>query len=219
MNMAAKKKVVTTVTTTTTTTIETVDDTNITIVMDCSGSMATIAAAMRRGVNSFMREQKTLPGKCTVSLIEFNSDARVVYEGKDIAVVQELDLRPSGYTALFDGVDLGIKTAQKYPAKKQIVVIVTDGEENSSRFASASQIKSRIADLTQGTDPWAFMYFGVSENTFAAAASLGISASNVMSYDASAVGVQNATDHISKGTMAYRSNTRSATSLFGKPDK
>ena len=62
-----------------------------------------------------------------------------------------------------------------------LVVVFTDGEENSSREFRSEQIKQMIADRTaQGTHT--FIYLGADHDAWSASSDIGISANNTVSY-------------------------------------
>jgi hypothetical protein len=58
--------------------------TDITIILDRSGSMNSIKPSTIKGFNLFLKEQKLDPLKPSVSLVQFDDQYEMVYEGKDI---------------------------------------------------------------------------------------------------------------------------------------
>ena len=62
-----------------------------------------------------------------------------------------------------------------------IFVIVTDGEENSSKEFSKAQIKEKIAEQ-QSKYNWQFTFLGANQDAFAEAGGMGIHASGVANY-------------------------------------
>ncbi len=68
---------------------------------------------------------------------------------------------PAGKTALFDAISEGIRIADedKQENERVICVIMTDGEENSSRETTKEQIRKFISGYESRGD-WSFLYVG-----------------------------------------------------------
>jgi hypothetical protein len=64
--------------------------TDITMVLDRSGSMQSIKDDTIGGFDAFISEQGRLPGRCTVSLVQFDNVYEEVYTGRDLADVPGL---------------------------------------------------------------------------------------------------------------------------------
>jgi uncharacterized protein YegL len=76
-------------------------------VIDSSGSMKLIKNDAIGGFNSFLNEQKKLPGEATLTLIQFNTDYEVIHENKplsDVSPINDKDYIPRGSTALLDAI-------------------------------------------------------------------------------------------------------------------
>ena len=58
--------------------------TDITMVLDRSGSMQSIKDDTIGGFDAFISEQRRLPGRCTVSLVQFDNVYEEVYTGRDL---------------------------------------------------------------------------------------------------------------------------------------
>src|ERR1035437_7503746 len=72
----------------------------ILFILDRSGSMRTIADETIGGFNAFVEGQKDLPGKATVSLVQFDNEILTVYENvaiKDVPVMDRNSFVPRGY--------------------------------------------------------------------------------------------------------------------------
>ena len=89
------------------------DATDITIVLDRSGSMATTKSDVIGGFNRFVQDQKAVPGECRLTLVQFDSQDpyEVVRDAVPITDVQLLDdatFVPRANTPLYDaGLDAG----------------------------------------------------------------------------------------------------------------
>lgn len=111
--------------------------TEIVIVLDRSGSMQNIRSDMEGGLNRFFEEQKAEPGRCSVTLTQFDDEYEITYSGKDLREVPQVVLVPRGGTALLDALGRTINevdqrltdTPERDSPDRVIFVIVTDGEE------------------------------------------------------------------------------------------
>lgn len=157
---------------------------NVVFVIDESGSMTGTEADVIGGFKKVIDEQKeNKDGKCTVSYYKFNSDVKEVYKGVDVNDVEYLDGKysPNGMTALYDGIGIAIDSIGKWldamneddKPEKNLIVIMTDGGENSSREYSASQVKDMIKHQEDKYN-WSFVYMGSDLTDATDANSLGI---------------------------------------------
>lgn len=159
------------------------------IVLDRSGSMDRIRKDMQGGFNGFIAEQRKIPGECRVSLYQFDDVFETVYEGRTLADVPPLDLVPRGGTALFDAVAMAVdSTGERLAAMPEherpdrvAVLIITDGQENSSRKATSKEVMKRVAHQKERYS-WSFSFLGADESALEVADSLGIGASNSVVY-------------------------------------
>jgi len=165
------------------------DLTDITLVVDRSGSMETIREDAEGGVNAFVREQAQQPGNALLTLVQFDTQYDFVHKGVPVKQVPAYKLVPRGNTALLDAVGRAInETGERLATMAEadrpglvIFVIVTDGEENSSSEFSKTQIKEKIADQ-QAKYNWQFTFLGANQDAFAEAGGMGIPASGVANY-------------------------------------
>jgi hypothetical protein len=166
----------------------------IAVVLDRSGSMLAIQDDMEGGFAQFVAEQRALPGECTLSLYQFDSEYEVVYEDLPLCDVPPLSIVPRGSTALLDAVGRSIKRlGERLAAKPEherpgavVVMVITDGEENASREVKRHVLKKAI-EKQQRKYNWRFMYLGADASAFSEAASLGIQAAARYSPDTSGV--------------------------------
>jgi len=77
----------------------------IVVILDRSGSMASVREAMQEGFNGFIAAQQRVPGRCAVTLVQFDSQAtETIYEARPIHLVPALHLEPRGGTPLLDAI-------------------------------------------------------------------------------------------------------------------
>ncbi len=63
------------------------DLTDVTVVLDRSGSMASCRVEAENGVNHFVEQQRKQEGECAFSLVQFDSEYEFVHKGSPIGEV------------------------------------------------------------------------------------------------------------------------------------
>lgn len=165
------------------------DMTDITLVIDRSGSMEAIREDAEGGVNAFVREQAQQTGEALLTLVQFDTEYEFVHQGVPVKSAPAYKLVPRGRTALLDAVGRAINETGDRLAKMAepdrpglvIFVIVTDGEENSSQEFSKAQIKEMI-ERQQTQYRWQFTFLGANQDAFAEAGGMGIDAAGAANY-------------------------------------
>src|SRR5687767_5131529 len=115
------------------------DYTEIVVLLDRSGSMQHGKDDHEGGLMSFVEDQQQLEGDVRFTLIQFDNvePCEIVYDGVPIGDVDQIKLIPRGGTPLLDAVGLTIAhIAERLADAKPdqvVVMIITDGQENSSR--------------------------------------------------------------------------------------
>jgi hypothetical protein len=182
------------------------DDIAIIAVIDASGSMDSLKTDTIGSFNGFKREQTSLPGKAYMSVTLFNTNVKIHASSRDIKEVPDLSTSnyvPNGGTALYDAVGKTIQevsTSKNLPPKV-LFLIITDGEENSSREYSQSIVKNLIADKTnQG---WQFVFLGANQDKWAAS---NIGVTTFGAYASTPAGTHNLFNTVSASTTLYRSS-------------
>ena len=118
--------------------------TELVFILDKSGSMGGLEKDTIGGYNSMLEKQKAVPGECLITTVLFDNDYELLHDRIDIRAVSpitEKEYAVGGSTALLDAIGRTIhkignaqmNTADDYRAEKVMFVIITDGEENSSR--------------------------------------------------------------------------------------
>ena len=160
-------------------------------VIDRSGSMQSIADDAIGGFNKFLEEQQKLPGEAILTMVLFDHEYIVTYNGTPIADVAPLNHKtyvPRGTTALFDAVGRAITSVrERYEApganKKAriMLVILTDGMENASHEYGKDAIMGMIKNC-QDNLGWAVLYLTASPDAFSDAHCMGINSTNVLQF-------------------------------------
>lgn len=173
--------------------------TELVFVLDKSGSMGGLEADTIGGYNSLLRKQKEEDGDVIVSTVLFDDDIRVLHDRKMLSEVKELtrkDYVPSGCTALLDAIGetvgriatLHSMLKEDYVPKKTLVVITTDGLENSSHKFTYSDVKKLIEK--QKESGWEFLFLGANISSEEEAAKLGIDRENAVNYNNDEEGIE-----------------------------
>lgn len=166
------------------------DLTDLTLVIDRSGSMEACRSDAEGGVNAFIDKQKELPGECAFSLVQFDTEYEFVHKATPIKnITSAYRLVPRGWTALLDAVGRAIvetgerlkKTGEAERPGLVVFVIVTDGIENSSKEFTKAKIKGMIEHQTKAYK-WQFTFLGANQDAFAEAGAMGVQQDAIMNY-------------------------------------
>jgi hypothetical protein len=187
-----------------------VGKTEIICIIDRSGSMNDIKQDAIGGFNVFLEEQKKLPSECVFTYTQFNQDYEIVHNGIPLADMKPLDettFVPAGMTALLDAVgrtvdEVGIRlsaTPEDEKPEQVILVILTDGEENSSQEYSWSRVAEMLKLQTEKYG-WRVVFLAQNLDSQMTATNMGLNP------DAANVYVSNMT----KGGVGYRTAVRGA---------
>jgi uncharacterized protein YegL len=199
----------------------------IALVLDKSGSMSSVRESTVRGFNEqvqVIRKSAEKEGVETyVSLVTFNENVSEVFMNESSDKLAELTTKtysPDGGTALYDAVKHTVNRLQElcginetdslvdqYNAMDTsfLVIILTDGEENSSRETTAEQLSGLIKEL-EGTGHWTFTVMGANINLKDLAEKMGLDKGNVAQWAATAAGTAAAFSTMGEATAMYMSD-------------
>lgn len=192
--------------------------TDITVVLDRSGSMASVADDTIGGFNRFLNDQKSAPGTAIISLHQFDDVFETVINGQDIKSAPELTSKtfvPRGSTALLDAIgraikDTGSRLENASDAEKGcrvVFVIVTDGHENASHEYNQADVFKMI-EHQKTKYSWEFVFIGANQNAIKTASGIGISGANAMSYAQNPIGTHEVYAAASSNLRSLRSGTK-----------
>lgn len=197
---------------------------DITVIIDRSGSMASTAAATVEGFNRFVEEQKAVPGEGVWTLVQFDDRhaaqgageqfPQVIFEARDQKESPHLtkeNYRPRGGTALIDACCITIdRIGQRLAAMPEserpdgvLVVIITDGQENASSEFKKADLSRRIAHQ-QSKYGWKFLFLGANQDASAEGASYGVSKGSSFNYVATSVGTADMYAGVSRVTRSWK---------------
>ena len=203
--------------------------THIEVLLDRSGSMKRVENDTIGGFNTFVEEQKRVPGEATITLRQFSDTCETTYADVPLAHVAALTnqtYRPSGWTALNDALaatieEVGAKLSAKPEAERPsrvVVLIMTDGEENRSKKFIGPEGLTKLSHMVSHQKDkyaWEFVFIGANINSFATANTYGIDRGHAINYSQEAFGTSNAFKSLSRGmaTSRMKSSVGAAPSL------
>ena len=140
------------------------------VVIERSGSMASMRSELVEGLNVFMEEQRKV-GRAKVTVVQFDNTVETVIDNvalSDVPTFGDEDFQPRGMTALLDGIGSLVRAMEsRVPSGKlegkaaPVIVILTDGMENASQTFS----RSDICDLIKAKKElgWKFTFMGTNQ--------------------------------------------------------
>lgn len=189
--------------------------TELVFILDRSGSMAHLEKDTIGGFNSLIEKQKKESGTATVTTVLFDDQYSVIHENADITKIKPLtekEYYARGMTALFDAIGKTVNMVgnrHKFAPSDQVpgktmVVIITDGCENSSREYNLHQIKA-IIERQKEKYGWEFIFLGANIDAIAVASHIGISADRAATYRADSAGTRENFESVSTVASYMRS--------------
>lgn len=174
--------------------------TELVFILDKSGSMSGLEADTIGGYNSMLAKQQSIEGECFITTVLFDNNYELLHDRIDIRAVSPISSKEyavGGSTALLDAIGRTIHkignvqkhTADDFRAEKVLFVIITDGEENSSREYSAEKVKAQIErqKLKYG---WEFIFLGANIDAVQTAGRFGITPDRTVDYLADSGGTE-----------------------------
>lgn len=141
---------------------------DIIVILDESGSMASMGEEPKQAINSFIKEQqKTLNDEATFSLWKFNTKVTKVIDDEKLSQVNEFtEFNPYGMTALLDAIGEAITTKRNKEKNHNVIcVVLTDGVENSSKKYKSDDIRRLTKEMEEEFN-WKFLYLGANQDSF-----------------------------------------------------
>lgn len=172
------------------------DYTHITMVIDRSGSMHNAWSDVVNGYKQIVQDNKKLDGKCTFTVAVFDDKYETLENFTDIKEVKDtLTVTPRGMTALLDAIGrtinlVGARLAnmdEKDRPSKVIVMVTSDGQENSSKEFTKEAVQKLVSEQTEQYN-WQFQFIGASLDSVNDAKSWGFQHNNVSTYNESNTG-------------------------------
>ncbi len=202
--------------------------TEMVFIIDKSGSMSGLENDTIGGFNSNIKQQRETGENVLVTAVLFDTTFKTLYDRVNISEIENMttkDYCPGGGTALCDAVGYTInriKYAQQYLKKderpdKTMFVIITDGQENSSREFSSSKVKELITEQKQKHD-WEFLFLGANMDAVETANTYGIDADKAVTYMSDVIGTTTAWGALANITSGFAKVGKRAMSMNWKKD-
>jgi len=168
-------------------------------VVDQSGSMSGSEGATIEGFNSQLNTLKNLKKanpeqEFVVSVTYFEDEVMDIIKFAPIEQVESLsreNYKPGGLTALLDAIGRSIDRIQqtfsqeiKEDKATVVMVILTDGGENASKYYTHNLVAERIKEL-DATGKWTFSFLGADLDATNSSDRLNIRRENVVSFSKS----------------------------------
>ena len=164
-------------------------DVLVNVILDKSGSMASKTNDVIEGFNAYIaglgQEDQV---NYLFSLTLFDTQVAYRHVAIPLPDVKKLDSRsyqPGGNTALNDAIGITVRKVEADQPKvdKVVTVIMTDGEENSSREWTHDAVRSLI-EQKEKEGNWTFVFLGASLDAWHQGRSYGVQLANVAQYRA-----------------------------------
>jgi hypothetical protein len=186
--------------------------TDINLIVDRSGSMSDIHDDVIGGLNTFLDEQKKLPGTVTLNAYEFDDKYDVVVENQDLSLFGSFTKKnfvPRGGTNLYDAIGRTIAARGNYFANqkeedrpdKVILVVFTDGLHNVSGDYSKKQVFEMVRHQEEKYS-WEVIFLGADMDAMAEGGKAGIASGKTMAFS------KNNFELAAKSASAYAANYR-----------
>lgn len=190
--------------------------TELVFILDKSGSMGGLESDTIGGCNSMLEKQKVVEGECHITTVLFDNNYELLHDRIDIRAVSKITEKEycvGGSTALIDAIGRTIDkigsaqkyTTEDYRAEKVLFIIITDGEENSSRKYTAEKVRQMI-EHQKTKYGWEFIFLGANIDAVETAAHFGISQDRAQNYHADKDGVELNFRVMSEAVASFRNS-------------
>jgi hypothetical protein len=203
--------------------------THVLLITDMSGSMGNLAEDVRGGFNTYLDSLAADGGRYRLTVTLFDTEFIPLCTAAKLADTPRLNRDnywPRGMTALLDAVG---KTVAEFESgtklgegDRVLVVVQTDGQENSSREFTGVQI-AELIKTREATGRWAFIYLGAGADAWGQGEKLGMRSVNTAATaggtQSSYVGLASASKSYSRGASASETVSALAAEAAADPSQ
>lgn len=194
--------------------------THIYVLLDRSGSMASIAGDVIGGFNTFLKDQQLAGPDARVTLVQFDTrDPQEVIASavpiSEILPLTENTFVPRGGTPLLDAtgkligrakLNAQLRSDNGLEAEDIVFVTITDGQENSSQEFSLRTVSDLIAQCEELG--WVFVFLSAALDAYADPSVMGVKHGNIQAFESSADGAERAFRSLSTNLTTLRDKKR-----------
>lgn len=189
---------------------------NVHIILDETGSMSVCKTATINGFNEYITNLKK-EKDINVTLTTFNSNKiNIVYKNKNIGgvpILTDKTYNPDFNTPLYDAVGKTIREIEDAKNKENLIVVITDGEENASKEYTRQMIFDKIKEKEKLG--WTFVFMGANQDAWAEGYKIGALQGNTMNFNTNNMRATFAT--LSAGTRTWaKAGGASSKNFFNK---
>lgn len=189
----------------------------LSILLDRSGSMMSIADDIVGGFNALLANQRTQPGEVMLTLAQFDGQDpfEMLMDGIPLREVTDMHrswYQPRGNTPLYDAIGRLLSHIDAGPFGSNdeidhVVAIITDGRENASSEFNRRKIFELIEKRSD--EGWVFIYLGAEPESYEDADAIAFAHANARRYEKSAYGTRDMMGKMSDSLSVHRSKPRS----------
>jgi len=183
------------------------------ILIDRSGSMQTRWAETINAVNAYVEglasEKATKKAEITVAAFDNQEPFKIVRQSlkaNEWKAIDTTELSPRGMTPLFDAIGSLVTLVRKDAPQKATLVVVTDGDENSSHEVRKDAAKAMLDDMRSKN--FDVVFIGADFDAFTQGAGLGNAAGSTLNMTVGNYGA-------AMKSMVSRSSSYAATGAVG----
>lgn len=180
--------------------------------------MSAVRDATISGFNEYLqtmrKDEKNNKYEFTLTL--FDTETHIVTKAMAVGDVPELTIetyKPDGMTALYDAVCMTIKDVKPKKGEKAIAIIMTDGQENSSKEYTEKEMKAMVEEREKEGN-WTFVYLGANQDSYAVAQKYGIAAGNTVNFNATSAGMGATMRTVATSNVMYASSDATTTTDY-----
>jgi len=193
---------------------------DIIFILDESGSMLSMGNEPVDAINDFINDQKELKDNATFTLYTFNNKHRLIIDDKPLSNIKNITYAqyiPKNTTALYDAIAHAINDKKQKPSNKNVVmVILTDGYENSSQNYVQNDIKRMINEMKDEYN-WKFVFLGANQDAIITGGKIGVH--TCCTFSTVSGGDKGAAGYSDKSTLPSMSNACKSVSTSVKKYK
>lgn len=192
------------------------------IVLDRSGSMGPMQAAVTESINTYLEEQTDKQG-LWIGLVQFDSMkskegnyCEPIFGFLPASATPRLgpnDYQPRGGTPLLAAVAEGINKLEQVirPTDRALMIFQTDGGENESPPEITREVIRGLMKAKEAAGNWTFAFLGADIYAWGEGGSLGYSAGSTRAYRNTRGGTQDVYAAASAGTANWYATTGGGT--------